>query len=165
MRCQRTASRSIFSRRIARRLIEHRADAATVAPATGTGATLAPIQPFIFSKSIAPLLGIDMPTVGIGRLFRGDDLHEALSAAAKAKGAAEESTAAVLTPARRRPRGGSRRAALAQRRRVSRRSGKTNFESAPCATTWCMTVSDEYDRQCITRRRRGAQRRTAWSIS
>ena len=46
--------------------VEHRADAATVAPATGTGATLAPIQPFVFSKSIAPQLGIDMPTVGSG---------------------------------------------------------------------------------------------------
>ena len=46
--------------------VEHRADAATVSPATGTGATLAPIQPYIFSKSIAPMLGIEMPTVGSG---------------------------------------------------------------------------------------------------
>jgi hypothetical protein len=37
---------------------EVRADAATGVPSTGTGATLAPIQPFVFSQSIAPMLGI-----------------------------------------------------------------------------------------------------------
>ena len=35
-------------------------------PATGAGATLAPIQPFVFSQSIAPMLGIEMPSVGSG---------------------------------------------------------------------------------------------------
>ena len=35
-------------------------------PATGAGATLAPIQPFVFAQSIAPMLGIEMPSVGSG---------------------------------------------------------------------------------------------------
>ena len=126
--------------------IEHRADAATVAPATGTGATLAPIQPFIFSKSIAPLLGIDMPTVGSGA-YSEATISTALSAAAKAKGAAEESTAAVLTPQ------------TATARRLSGRLslnvesiatiGQDNFEGA-VGDNLVMTMSDQYDRQCIT---------------
>ena len=40
--------------------------AATPAPATGTGVTVAPVQPFVFAPSIAPRLGIDMPQVGSG---------------------------------------------------------------------------------------------------
>ena len=35
--------------------------AVTPAPATGTGVTVAPVQPFVFSESIAQRLGIDMP--------------------------------------------------------------------------------------------------------
>ena len=46
--------------------VEHRADAATPIPASGTGVTVAPIQPFIFAPSIAPMLGIEMPGVGSG---------------------------------------------------------------------------------------------------
>ena len=126
--------------------IEHRADAATVAPATGTGATLAPIQPFIFSKSIAPLLGIDMPTVGSGA-YSEATISTALSAAAKAKGAAEESTAAVLTPQTSTARRLSGRLSLNVESIAT--IGQDNFESA-VRDNLVMTVSDEYDRQCIT---------------
>ena len=40
--------------------------AATPAPSTGTGVTVAPVQPFVFAPSIAPRLGIDLPSVGSG---------------------------------------------------------------------------------------------------
>ena len=48
------------------RPVEHRADAASTVPASGSGATLGAIQPYVFSQSIASRLGITMPTVGSG---------------------------------------------------------------------------------------------------
>lgn len=87
---------------------EVRADVATGSPTTGLGATLAPVQPFVFSESIAPRLGIAMPQTGTGA-YSEATISTSLTAAAKAKGAAQESTAAVLTtvtanpPAHRRP--------------------------------------------------------------
>ena len=45
---------------------QHQHAAVTPAPATGTGVTVAPVQPFVFAPSIAPRLGIDMPQVGSG---------------------------------------------------------------------------------------------------
>ena len=126
--------------------VEHRADAATVAPATGTGATLAPIQPFVFSKSIAPQLGIDMPTVGSGA-YSEATISTALTADAKAKGVAQESTAAVLTPATATPRRISGRLTLNIEDVAA--IGQANFESA-MRDCLMMTLGDRYDRQCIT---------------
>ena len=126
--------------------VEHRADAATVAPATGTGATLAPIQPFVFSKSIAPMLGIDMPQVGSGA-YSEATISTALTAAAKTKGAAQESTAAVLTPATATPRRISGRLTLNVEDIAS--IGQANFESA-LRDNLMMVLGDQYDRQCIT---------------
>ena len=134
--------------------IEHRADAATVAPATGTGATLAPIQPFVFSKSIAPQLGIDMPTVGSGA-YSEATISTALTADAKAKGVAQESTAAVLTPATATPRRISGRLTLNIEDVAA--IGQANFESA-MRDCLMMTLGDRYDAQCIIGRRRAAQR-------
>ena len=45
---------------------EIRVDAATPAPGTGSGVTVAPIQPFVFAPSIAPRLGIEMPAWAAG---------------------------------------------------------------------------------------------------
>ena len=73
---------------------EVRADTASGIPATGAGATLAPIQPFVFAQSIAPMLGIEMPSVGSGA-YSEMTISTALTAAAKAKGTAQESTAAA----------------------------------------------------------------------
>ena len=126
--------------------IEHRADAATVAPATGTGATLAPIQPFVFSKSIAPMLGIDMPTVGSGA-YSEATISTALTADAKAKGVEQESTAAVLTPQTATPRRLSGRLTLNIEDIAA--IGQDNFESS-MRDNLAMTMSDQYDRQCIT---------------
>ena len=58
---------------------------------------------------IAPMLGIEKPQVMSGS-YSEATITTALTAAAKAKGAAQESTAAVLTPANRKPLGESRRA-------------------------------------------------------
>ena len=126
--------------------IEHRADAATVAPATGTGATLAPIQPFIFSKSIAPLLGIDMPTVGSGA-YSEATISTALTADAKAKGVAQESTPAVLTSQTATPRRISGRLTLNIEDVAA--IGQANFESA-MSDCLMMTLGDRYDAQCIS---------------
>ena len=125
--------------------IEHRADAATVAPATGTGATLAPIQPFVFSKSIAPMLGIEMPTVGSGA-YSEATITTKLTAVAKAKGAAQESTAAVLTPATATPRRISARLTLNVEDVAA--IGQANFESA-LRDNLSMSLSDQYDLQCV----------------
>ena len=51
---------------------ETRADVASGVPATGAGSTLAPIQPFVFAQSIAPLLG-DRNAVCRQRLLQRDD--------------------------------------------------------------------------------------------
>ena len=125
--------------------VEHRADAATVAPGTGTGATLAPIQPFVFSKSIAPMLGIEMPTVGSGA-YSEATITTALTAAAKAKGAAQESIAAVLTPATATPRRISARLTLNVEDVAA--IGQANFESA-LRDNLSMSLSDQYDLQCV----------------
>ena len=75
---------------------EVRADTASGVPATGAGSTLAPIQPYVFSQSIAPMLGIEMPSVGSGA-YSEMTISTPLSAAAKDKGSKQDSTAAVLT--------------------------------------------------------------------
>ena len=125
--------------------VEHRADAATVAPATGSGATLAPVQPFVFSKSIAPMLGIDMPTVGSGA-YSEATISTALSAAAKAKGVAQDATAAVLTPATATPRRITGRLTLNVEDIAA--IGQANFESA-LRDNLQMVLGDRYDQQAI----------------
>ena len=77
------------------RKLEYRADAATVAPATAQGENVAALQPFVFSESIAPMLGIDMPQVGSGSHTEAR-ISVALSAAPKATGVVQDSTAATI---------------------------------------------------------------------
>ena len=120
-------------------------DTVTPAPATGTGATLAPIQPFVFAASIAPRLGISMPTVGSGA-YSEARISTALTAAAKNKGDDQHSTAAALAPT------------TANARRISARLsiaaedvamvGQSNFEAALRENAQ-MALSDAYDTQCI----------------
>ena len=125
---------------------ETRADVATTVPATGTGATLAPIQPAIFAPSIAARLGIDMPTVGSGS-FTEATISASLSAAAKAKGATQESTAATITPATASPRRISARLTLQIEDTAA--IGQGNYESA-LRQNLSMALSDRYDIQAIT---------------
>ena len=119
--------------------------AATPSPSTGTGATVAPVQPFVFSPSIAPRLGIDMPSVGSGA-YSEMTVTTALPAAPKAKGGNADDTAGALT------------AVTANARRVSARMtvtledvatiGAANFEAALRANV-SMALSAELDDQAI----------------
>ena len=125
---------------------ETRADAASGVPATGAGATLAPIQPFVFSQSIAPMLGIEMPTVGSGS-YSEMTISTALTAAAKNKATVQESTAAVLTPATATPR--SIRGRLTLNLEDIAAIGQANFESALRQNAQAV-VSDALDTQVIS---------------
>ena len=125
--------------------MEVRADAASGVPATGSGATLAPIQPFVFSQSIAPMLGIEMPSVGSGA-YSEMTISTALSAAAKAKGAEQDSTAAVLTATTASPR--SIRARLTLNLEDIAAIGQANFESA-LRENANAALSDGLDTQAI----------------
>ena len=125
---------------------ELRADAATPLPATGPGATLAPIQPFVFAPSIARTLGIEMPSVGSGA-YSTMTISTALTAAAKAKDGAQESTAAALTPATAKPRRIAARLTL--RVEDIAEIGVGNFESA-LRQNASMALSDKYDEQCVS---------------
>ena len=125
---------------------ETRADVASGVPATGAGAALAPIQPFVFAQSIAPMLGIEMPSVGSGS-YSEMTISTALSAAAKSKATAQESTAAVLTPATATPR--SIRGRLTLNLEDIAAIGQANFESALRQNAQAV-VSDALDSQIIT---------------
>ena len=119
--------------------------AATPAPSTGTGTTVAPVQPFVFAPSIAPRLGIDMPSVGSGA-FTEMTVTTALPAAPKAKGDNADDTAGALT------------AVTANARRVSARMtvtledvatiGQAGFEAA-LRQNVSMALSAELDNQII----------------
>ena len=124
---------------------EYRADAATPIPVTGAGATLAPIQPFIFAPSIAPRLGIQMPVVGTGA-YSTMTITTALTASAKAKGGAQESDAATLTAETAKPRRIAARLTL-QVEDIAE-IGQANFEAA-LRENARMALSDKYDDQCI----------------
>ena len=125
---------------------EVRADAASEAPTTGLGATLAPIQPFVFSESIAPRLGIAMPQTGTGA-YSEATITTSLTAGARGKGVAFESTAAALTTVTANPRRIATRLTI-QAEDVAQ-IGVANFESALRANA-VSRLSDEYDRQCIS---------------
>lgn len=78
--------------------------AATTAPAAGTGQNLRPIAPYVFAASVAPMLGIEMPSVGPGG-YGAPLITAPLEAEAKAKGqaiGAQEATLAIrsMTPKR-----------------------------------------------------------------
>lgn len=124
---------------------ETRADAATPAPATGQGAPLAPLQPFIFADSIASRLGIAMPQVGSGN-YSEATVSTALTAAAKNKGDAQESNAAVLTTVTASPRRISARLSVAMEDVAQ--IGVGNFEAALRENARAV-LADAYDGQCI----------------
>ena len=124
---------------------EARADLATGVPATGTGVTVAPIQPFVFSASIAPRLGIDMPSVGSGA-YSEMTISAALTASAVAKGTERGATAATLTSITASPR--SIRARLTLNVEDIAAIGQANFEAALRANAQA-SVSDELDKQII----------------
>ena len=125
---------------------ETRADVASGVPATGAGSTLAPIQPFVFAQSIAPMLGIEMPSVGSGS-YSEMTISTSLTAGAKSKATAQESTAAVLTPATATPR--SIRGRLTLNLEDIAAIGQANFEAALRQNAQAV-VSDALDTQVIS---------------
>ena len=135
-------------------------------PATGTGVTVAPIQPFVFAPSIAPRLGIDMPSVGSGS-YAEMTISTALPASPKAKGADADDTAGALTPITANPRRISARMSVTVEDVAQ--IGQANFESA-LRQNVSMALSDEYDdpscrRLSPWRRWRTTTRETAGSRS
>ena len=127
------------------RPVETRADASTGPPATGTGATLAPIQPYVFAASIAGRLGIDMPAVGSGS-HSWARISAPLTAGAMAKGSARESTAATLTAVTASPRRISAR--LSVQAEDIAAIGTPSFEPA-LRSHLQGAIADAYDGQCI----------------
>ena len=119
--------------------------AVTPAPSTGTGVVVAPIQPYVFSPSIAPRLGIDMPSVGSGG-YSEMTVSTALPAGPRAKGVAADGTAGALTAVTANPRRISARLSLAIEDVAA--VGQAGFESALRQNT-SMSLSDAYDNQCI----------------
>ena len=117
---------------------------ATPAPATGA-VTLAPVQPFVFAPSIAPRLGIDMPSVPTGG-YSELTIVTALPAAPKAKAADADDTAGALTPITANPRRISARMSVTLEDVAQ--IGQTNFEAA-LRQNVSMALSDEYDDQAI----------------
>ena len=119
--------------------------AATPAPATGTGVTVAPVQPFVFAPSIAPRLGIDMPSVPSGA-YSEMTITTSLPASPKVKGGNADDTAGVITPITASPR------AIRARMSVALEDvaliGSANFEAALRANV-SMALSDAYDSQAI----------------
>ena len=74
---------------------EHRADLATGAPGT-VGVNLDRIRPAVFSQSILPKLGIEMPRVESGT-YASATISASLTAGSKAKGVAAQASAATFT--------------------------------------------------------------------
>ncbi len=119
--------------------------AATPAPATGTGTTVAPISPFLFSPSIAPILNIAMPSVPSGS-WSEMTVTTSVPAGAVAKGGDASDTAGALTARTTGPRRISARLELTLEDIAA--VGQAGFESTMRENA-SMRLSDEYDLQCI----------------
>ena len=119
--------------------------AITPAPGTGTGVTVAPVLPFVFAPSIAPLLGVDMPSVGSGS-YSELTVSTALVVNPEAKGDAADGTAAALTAVTANPRRISARLSLAVEDIAN--VGQANFEAALRAHV-SMALSNSLDNQII----------------
>ena len=125
--------------------IEHRADAVSPAPST-VGVNLQAVVPAVFAQSVAPRLGIAMPTVTSGT-YSVPRLTTSTTAGAMTKGAAQESTAAALTVVSATPRRISARLSLTAEDIAS--VGTASFESALRQNLQAV-MSEAYDLQCLT---------------
>ena len=119
--------------------------AATPAPTTGTGVNVAPISPFIFSPSIAPRLGIQIPQVPSGS-WSEMTITTSVPASPKAKGVDADDTAAALTAVTAGPRRISARLSLTMEDVAA--VGQSGFESM-LRENASMKLADAYDAQCI----------------
>ena len=128
-----------------REVREQRNDASTAAPAT-VGVNLQPIRPAIFSESIAPRLGIEMPQVASGT-YAEARIDTSLTASAKAKGGAAEATAAAFAVSTATPKRVSGR--LGVRIEDVASVGQANFEAA-LRQNLALVLSDALDTQALT---------------
>lgn len=123
---------------------EQRADAPTGAPGT-VGVNLAPIQPAIFSASVVPRLGVEMPRVESGT-YASATINTSLTAAAKAAGGAADSTAAGFMVSTATPKRISARMAIRIEDVAS--VGQANFESV-LRENLSLVLSEELDDQAL----------------
>ena len=124
---------------------ETRADAATGAPST-VGVNLDAIRPQVFSASIAPRLGIEMPRVASGS-YASATITTSLTANARAKGAAQEATAAAFEVTPVTPKRISARLGIAIEDVAA--VGQANFESI-LRENLALVLSDVLDSQVIS---------------
>ena len=127
------------------KVLEYRADSATVLPTTAQANNVAALQPYVFSESIAPLLGIDMPQVGSGSHTEAR-ISVSLTAAAKAKGVVQDSTAATIVGVTAMPRRISARLTVQLEDVAS--FGNDSFEASLRENARAV-LSDQYDKQAI----------------
>lgn len=124
--------------------IETREDAATPAPST-VGVNLQTVVPAVFAASVAPRLGINMPSVASGT-YAVPRLTTNLTAGPKAKGTAAESTAAALTVETTKARRISGRLSLAAEDIAT--IGTASFESSLRQNLQAV-MSEAYDAQAL----------------
>ena len=125
---------------------EKRVDAATPAPATGTGVNVDPVLPAIFARAVLPRLGVAMPRVGSGG-YSTMTITTNLSAAAVAAGADQDSTEAALTPKTTEPHRVTAR--LSIRLEDVAKVGVDNFESM-LRQNLMLALSDRLDHLGLT---------------
>ena len=121
---------------------ETRADAPTGAPGT-VGINLDRIRPQVFSQSVLPRLGVEMPRVPSGS-YASATISTSLTAASEAKGGVADSTAAVFTVSSVAPKRISARMSI--RLEDIAAVGQANFESA-LRENLSLVLSDELDKQ------------------
>ena len=121
---------------------EKRADISTGAPGT-VGLNLDAIRPAVFSQSVLPRLGVEMPRVASGT-FASATITTSLSASSKAKGVDQEATAAAFTVQSVTPKRISAR--LGIRIEDIAAVGQGNFESV-LRENLSLVLSDELDKQ------------------
>ena len=125
------------------RQAEHRQnDASTAAPGT-VGVNLDRIRPAVFSQSVLPRLGVEMPRVESGT-YASATITASLTAASKAKGARQDATAAAFTVTPVTPKRISAR--LGIRIEDVAAVGQENFESV-LRQNLSLVLSDELDNQ------------------
>ena len=123
---------------------QRQTDAPTGAPGT-VGVNLDRIRPQVFANSIAPRLGIEMPRVMSGS-YASATITTSLTAASKAKGAAQDATAAAFTVSTVTPKRISAR--LGIRIEDVAAVGQANFESI-LRENLSLVLSDELDDQAL----------------
>ena len=124
--------------------LETRADVVTGVPSS-VGLNLDRIRPAVFAKSIAPMLGIEMPRVESGT-YASATINASLTAGAKAKGGVAESTSATFNVTTATPKRVSARLSIAIEDIAA--VGQANFESA-LRENLSLVLSDELDKQAI----------------